>query len=100
MQAVFPVLVTQYVVVEPGVTAIDELFCPLIIVGTSPTKLPVPHVYVELVPSVPPPAVNVVELPLQMVVVPEIDVGSVGGSSIVCLAVLEGVNPPEPVATQ
>ena len=83
VQVEFPVLVTQYVVFELGVTEIDELFSPLMMVGASPTVLPVPHVYVEPLPSVPPLAVNVVGLPLQMVVVPEIEVGSVGGSSII-----------------
>ena len=39
---------------------------------------PVPHWKTPLVPLVPPVAVNVVLLPLQTVVVPEIAVGTVG----------------------
>ena len=68
-------LLTQYVVVVDGDTVMAEAVCPEIIL--EPIVDPVPHWKELVVPVVPPVAVNVVEVPLQTVVVPEIDVGAV-----------------------
>jgi len=45
----------------------------------APGVVPVPHWSVQPVPATPPDAVNVVDEPLQIVVVPDILVGSVAG---------------------
>ena len=58
-----------------GETVIEAAVCPEIVFD--PTVVPVPHSKEPVVPVVPPVAVNVVEEPLQTVVVPEIEVGAV-----------------------
>ena len=80
----FPTLLTQYVVVDPGVTE-TQLVDPLI--ELLPTLLPVPHSYVAPSPSLPPAAVNVVDAPLHIVVVPVIEVGAVGAVCITTASV-------------
>ena len=47
--------------------------------GFVPTVEPVPHWYLAPVPNVPPVAVNVVELPLQILLVPVMPVGATDG---------------------
>ena len=66
---------------------------PVPAIGLDPTVEPVPHSYVAPVPKVAPTAESVVLAPLQIVVVPEIEVGATEGWLTVTVVVVPEVVP-------
>ena len=84
---------TKYVVVPLGETVIEE---PL--PAEAPPQDEVYHCQLALVPNAPPTTLSVVDCPLQITVVPEIEVGSLEGWYTVIVALAQLVLPQVPSA--